>query len=251
MLKQIPHSKILVVEDHTFTRLGLRRFLESEGFNVLEAAYAHEAQDVIDNNTLDAAVLDIEIPENQSGTVQYGSNEGLRLARYIKEKTPRTGIVLLSSHPDRGRDFWDMVSQGYRGLAYVLKNGDPASLLDALRQTQARRIICDEQVTATPQFVTEVRKRLAPEEQTYIDYAITQMSMLSIREQEIVSALFESNDIKGIAAKLGIGENAVSNHITKIYEKLGLDRNLNNLSSRTLLIKAFLIFEIERELSHD
>ena len=250
MSQQPSNSKILIAEDHTFTRLGLRRFLESEGFEVLEAACAQEAQEIIDNTPFDDAILDIEMPENRGGTIRYGSNAGLRLARSVKGKYPHVGVVLLSSHPDRGRDFWDMVSQGHRGLAYLLKNGDPSSLLDVIRQTQAHRIVCDDQVTHTPQFAEEVRKRLSPDEQPCIDYALREMPALTPREQAIVSALCESCDIKGIAQKLGIGENAVSNHITRIYEKLGLNQIPNSLSSRTLLIKASLIFDLQKEHSN-
>lgn len=246
MLTQRPNSGILVVEDHSFTRLGLRRFLESEGFAVLEAGCAQDAQEIIDKSSFDVAILDIEVPENQGGPIRYGSNVGLRLARTIKEKYPSAGIVLLSSHPDRGRDFWDMISQGYRGLAYILKNGDPLSLLDAVHQTRAQRIICDEQVTQTSQAVEEVYKRLSPPEKIYVDRALKQLPTLTPRELEVALALFESRDIKGIALKLIISENAVSNHMTKIYEKLGLNEVPNELSSRTLLIKALLIHELQK-----
>ncbi len=222
MVQQTSNPKVLVAEDHPFTRLGLRRFLESEGFEVLEAANAQAAQQIIDKNLFDVAVLDIEMPEKREGTVQYGNNAGLRLAKHIKGKLPNIGIVLLSSHPDRGRDFWDLVSQGYRGLAYLLKDGDPVRLLDVVRQTQAHHIVCDEQVTQTRESANEVLKRLSPDEQSVISYAVKIFSTLTHRQQEVVALLLESRDIKGISAKLRIEENAVSNHITNIYEKLGL-----------------------------
>ncbi len=249
MTEQTSNPKVLIAEDHAFTRLGLRRFLESEGFEVLEAADAQAAQKIIDENLFDVAVLDIEMPEKRDGTVRYGNNAGLHLARCIKEKRPDVGVVLLSSHPDRGRDFWDMVSQGYRGMAYMLKNGDPSGFLAAIRQTLAHRIICDDQVTHTPEFANEVRKRFSSEEQPSIDYAVKEMSKLTSREHEIISALFESNDNKGIAIRLEIKENSVSNALTEIYEKLKLNAIPNNLSSRTLLVKAKLIFELQKESS--
>lgn len=251
MIEKTQNLKILIAEDHSFTRLGLQRFLESEGFEVIEAADAQAAQQIIDENLFDIAVLDIEMPEKRDGTVQYGNNAGLRLAKHLKGKLPNTGIVLLSSHPDRGRDFWDLVSQGYRGLAYLLKNGDPVRLLDAIRQTEAHHIVCDEQVTQTSELANEVFKRLSHEEQLAVSYAIKMLPTLTPRQQEVVALLLESHENKGIATKLGIEENAVSNHITKIYEKLGLNQIPNSLSSRTLLIKASLIFELQKEHTHD
>lgn len=251
MTLQTSTPKILIAEDHSFTRLGLRRFLESEGFEVLEAADTQDAQQVIDKDRFDVAVLDIEMPEKQGEMIRFGNNAGLHLAKDIKGKFANIGIVLLSSHPDRGRDFWDLVSQGYRGLAYLLKNGDPVRLLDAVRQVQAHHIICDEQVTQTRESANEVLKRLSPDERRWIHCAVKELPKLRPREQEIVVALLESHDIKGIATKLGITENAVSNHITSIYEKLGLNQALNSLSPRTLLIKTSLIFELQKEHPYD
>ena len=245
MQQQLMNQKILIADDHSFTRLGLRRFLESEGLHVFDAADAQAARGFIDTG-IDAAVLDIELPEKPGDIVRYSSNTGLILARYIKEKYPKTGVVLLSSHPDRGRYFWNLVSQGHRGLAYILKNGDPENLLSAIRQTQAGRIFCDELVTNTNEFAGEIINQLSEDECEWILYAVKELPNLTSREQEVASALLDSYDIRGIASQMGIKENAVSNHITNIYEKLGLSQVPNNLSARTLLVKAQLIFDFQQ-----
>ena len=246
-MHNLPLKKLLIVDDHAFTRLGLSRFLDVEGFDVLQAADAQTARETIDEGLIDGAILDIEMPEKPGETVRYGSNAGLHLAEYIKHKYSKTGVVLLSSHPDRGRFFWNLVSQGHRGLAYALKNGDPEGLLDAIRQVQAGRVFCDEMVTSTSEFAGEIIKRLSQEEREWVLYAVAELPNLTNRETQVVSALLDSYDIRGIALQLGIKENAVSNHITNIYTKLGLNQVPNNLSARTLLLKACLIFDLQQE----
>ena len=245
MSRQSSNRKLLIADDHPLTLLGLRQFLEPEGFEIFEAPDARTAQEIFNANPIDVAVLDISMPSKR-GERNEGTNEGLRLAECFKQKHPETGIVLLSSHPDRGQYFYNLVIQGYRGLAYILKNGNPNDVLNAINLTQEGGVYCDKLVTTTNDFAREIIKRLSQEECEWVLYAVKELPNLTKREQEVVSALLDSYDIGGIAIRMAITDNAVSNHIRNIYEKLGLNQIQDNLSARTLLIKARLIFDLQQ-----
>ena len=248
MVPEVTLAKILVVEDHHFSRKGLRQFLELEGFQPLEASDAQSAYTIIEQNTLAAAIIDIELPDAPGSQVR--KDAGLQIARSIKENYPQVGVVLLSSHPDRGRQFWDLVGQGHRGLAYILKSGEPPLLIKAVCQTIDKQIYCDPQVTLKSQVVVEMEKRLTPEEKEFIQSALKALPTLTPREFEVASALSDSHDLKGIAGLLGIKENVVSNYITKIFEKLGLNNAPSHLSPRSLLIKAMVFCGLQNEDQH-
>ncbi len=245
MVSEASLPRILIVEDHAFTIKGLRQFLELEGFEPIEAPDTTSAYAALARNKFAAAVIDIELPEVTGKQIQRDA--GFHLTRGIKEMHPLVGVVLLSSHPDRGRQFWDLVSQGHRGLGYLLKSGDPQLLVRAIQHVIDKQIYCDPQVTHTSHLVLELEKRLKEDEKAYIEFAIREFPNLTPREFEVASALADSHDIKGVARLLGISENVVGNYITRIFEKLQLNTAPNQLSPRTLLIKAMIIYGIQND----
>ena len=84
--------RILLADDHTVVRKGLRLLLESQaGFLVIaEAADGREAVALAGQHAPDVVVMDVAMP---------GLN-GIEAARQITAKQPRTAVVFLSMHSD-------------------------------------------------------------------------------------------------------------------------------------------------------
>ncbi|MDA1097479.1 MAG: response regulator transcription factor [Proteobacteria bacterium] len=78
-------GRILIVDDDPDMRLVLRDHLEAEGFDVAEAANGAEMRVVIERNTVDLVILDLQLPDE----------DGLNLAKVLREKTD-AGIIMLT-----------------------------------------------------------------------------------------------------------------------------------------------------------
>ena len=83
--------KVLYIEDNTDNRMLVRRVLEAEGYNVLEAASAQEALDVLEVQTPDLIFMDINMPQL----------DGFQATQIIKREQKGTNIVVLSMHSDQ------------------------------------------------------------------------------------------------------------------------------------------------------
>ena len=82
-----PRRIVLIVEDESLVRLDAALFLRDAGCEVLEAADAHEALEVVEEHPVDVLFTDINMP---------GSMNGLELARKVKEARPEVRLVLTS-----------------------------------------------------------------------------------------------------------------------------------------------------------
>src|SRR3954468_2693805 len=112
--------QIVLADDHSLVRAGLRSLVEMLGHTVVaEAGDGHEALRLIEKHQPDAAMLDITMP---------GLN-GFELATRIATASPKTRVVILSMHADPA-----YVSQALRTgvAAYLLKGGTPEELRVAL-----------------------------------------------------------------------------------------------------------------------
>ena len=119
-------TTILLADDHTIVRRGLRAMLEAEeDFAVIgEAASGLEVADQVDRLKPDVLVLDIMMP---------GLN-GLQVTRKVSQGSPRTRIVILSTYSNEA-----YVSEALKSGAagYVLKAASTAELVHAVRAVVA------------------------------------------------------------------------------------------------------------------
>jgi len=224
---------ILVVDDSTFIRIGLRHYLENQDYTVYEASDGVEAMRLFEQQKLDIAILDISLQ------VGPGGKEGLSLARKIKEKKPEVGIILLSGNPSYYQEFLE-ISKKCGGIAYIYKGSNfKDELLSVIEQ------VCRGGVWAAPEVTgyknTSVPVSLSDSEQTKIDCVLCLFHLLTRQEREIVQLLAASYDNEAIAEKLWISLNTVSSHLSKIYSKIGLGKNISKSEKRSLLTKACLL----------
>lgn len=241
-------KQVLIVDDNPFNRDGLAFYLRRQNFLTVEAADEFSAQQVANETQPWGAVIDIVIPHQTGDEVSSSESVGLQLVRYLKKMDPLMAIVIFSAYEDRGSQVWDLVREGVRGVGYLLKGCPPERLLQALYDTAAGRVILDVNGAITKDdLIRDQRSRLTPEERPWVEQAIQLIPLLTPREREIASRLANSQNNQGIAEALGISNKTVENHISRIYDKLGMgeiEAEAPNLRKSLLLAKAFMIYDL-------
>lgn len=179
-------SRIILVDDHAAVRSGYKRFIDSESDMVVvgEAGNADMAFALLKTRPCDVLVLDISMP----------GQSGLELIKRVRLKWPTLALVVLSMH-DSPVVAAKALEQGAR--AYITKSSDPNEL------------------------ILGIRKALG--EQTYVSTDVqAQTSGLTPREVDVVRLLVEGKTIDQVAISLGISSKTVSNNLSQIRQKVGV-----------------------------
>jgi two-component system, NarL family, response regulator NreC len=195
--------RILLADDHTVIRRGLRALLERQnGFVVVaEAADGREAVDMAAAVNPDVAVLDIGMP----------NLNGIEAASRITGKRPETAVVILSMHADESYVLRALKS-GARG--YLLKDSPEDDLINAIRAVHQGKAF----------FSPEISKMLAEDYMRQMRQRGVEDSyeLLTPREREVLQMLGEGNSNKDAATKLNLSLHTVETHRGNILEKLNL-----------------------------
>lgn len=203
--------RILLADDHTVMRRGLRLLLESQpDFNVVgEAADGREAIAQAEATLPDVAVVDIAMP----------NLSGIEAAQRMNATLPQIAIVILSMHSDEGYVL-RALKAGAKG--YLLKDSAEGDLIDAIRVVHQGRTFFSPEITdmLVADHVREIRARGA--EDSY--------DLLTSREREILQLLAERRSTKQIATALHLSPYTVETHRRNLQEKL----NLHNLAELIL-----------------
>lgn len=188
--------RVLICDDHTLVRAGLRRLLEGfDGVEVVaEAANADEAVARARQCLPDAVLLDLSMP---------GRN-GFEALDELRQVVPGSAVVIMSMHDDPAH-VRAALARGASG--FVVKEGAPAELEIALRAAINGRTFLSPQVSG-PQV------RAQPAAKGDVD-------ALPPRQRQILAALGEGRTTKQIAADLGISVKTVETHRARIMEALG------------------------------
>jgi two-component system, NarL family, response regulator NreC len=199
-VKQI---RILLADDHTVMRRGLRLLLESrpEFAVVAEASDGRQAVEQAKATRPDVAVLDIAMPHLS----------GIEAARRINDALPDIAIVILSMHSDEGYVL-RALKAGAKG--YLLKDSAEGDLIDAIKSVREGKTFFSPEITRmlTEDHVREIRARGL--EDSY--------DLLTRREREILQLLAELKPNKEIAQLLNLSLYTVETHRKNLQEKLKL-----------------------------
>ena len=187
-------TRILLVEDHVFTRDGLRTSLnlQPDLHVTLEARSGEEALELLAHHTVDVAVVDIGLP----------GIDGIETAAQIKRQWPETRIVMLTAHNLREEVFASLASGAD---AYCLKSDKPALLLLGIRSAAAGSAYLDPQVAH--HVLGGVR---APEAG----------SPLTPRELDVLRLIAQGKTNKEIAKALDISPFTVRIHVSSLLRTL-------------------------------
>jgi two-component system response regulator NreC len=204
-------TKLLLVDDHTVIRSGLRMLLDNEDDVeiIAEAGTAEEALEKAVQHEPDVVVMDIGLPDQS----------GIEVAAKIKDRLPNVAIVALTIHEDE-EYFFKMLEAGASG--YVPKRAAPEELLKAIR------IAALGQVYLYPTLANLLVKDYLSQDEE--ERASRNMDGLTPREQEVLIHLAEGLNNPDIGDLLGISPKTVARHRENIMRKL-------NLHSRTELVK--------------
>ena len=195
--------RILLADDHTVVRKGLRLLLESHpGFQVVaDAADGREAVALAIEHRPDVAVMDVAMP----------TLNGIEAARQISAKLPQTAIVFLSMHSDESYVL-KALKAGAR--AYLLKDSAEYDLIAAVKAVSEGKAFFS---PAISKMVVEDYLRQMQERNVEDSY-----ELLTTREREILQLFAEGKSNKEIAAILSLSAYTVETHRSNIFEKLNL-----------------------------
>lgn len=138
------------------------------------------------------------------------SDEGIRAAESLREKSPETGVVVLSQYSEP-RYALRLLAGGSEGRGYLLKErvSDAGQLIAAIREVAQKGSVID------PKLVDAlVGARSAAER--------SPVNELTPREREVLSEMAQGKNNAAIAESLVLTERAVEKHVGSIFQKLGL-----------------------------
>src|SRR5579883_2164307 len=195
--------RILLADDHTVVRKGLRLLLESQpGFTVVaDAADGREAVALAAQHSPDVVVMDVAMP---------GLN-GIEAARQIVAKSPETAIVFLSMHSDEGYVL-KALKAGARG--YLLKDSADHDLINAVRAVTDGKAFFSPAISKmlVEDYVRQMRERAVEDS----------FDLLTTREREVLQLLAEGKNNKEVASLLNLSLYTVETHRSNIFQKLDL-----------------------------
>lgn len=216
--------RVLIIDDHPLFRQGIRWSLEDAAdIEVIgEAENGQEALKLTERLNPDVVLVDINLP---------GLN-GLEVARVIKRRDPRMGIIVLSVYEDDDQLF-QAIKVG--AAAYSSKDVNPEDLLLYIREVARGKYLINDAVLAKPNVATRVLHQFRELAATEDEQTTALFAPLTSREIEILDCIARGLSNKEIANELSISGQTVKNHITSILSKL-------QVNDRTMAV----IFAIKR-----
>jgi DNA-binding NarL/FixJ family response regulator len=205
--------RVLIADDHTLFREGLRALLTSvTDIDVVgEAASGQETLTQVADVLPDVVLMDIQMPDLN----------GIEATRRILHTHPHMGIIMLTMFRDDDSVFAAMRA-GARG--YILKGVDQSVMLRAVRAVaNGESLFSPEIADRLMRFFSGLKPAEPPEV----------FPELTAREREILTLIAQGDTNADIAAKLVISVKTVRNHVSNIFNKLQVaDRTQASIRAR-------------------
>src|SRR5512136_964496 len=192
--------RVLLADDHTIVRAGIRRFLEQPGDIevVAEAEDGEAAKALIEQYKPDVAVLDIQMPKAS----------GIEVTRWIRAKLQGIGVLILTAYDDTPY-VMGVLQAGANG--YVLKTASPEELIQAVHDVHDGKSALD---------ATIARKVMT---QMFDQHKSSALQPLTDREMEVLQLAAKGYTNKAIAVQLDISDRTVQGHLAHIFDKMQAD----------------------------
>jgi DNA-binding NarL/FixJ family response regulator len=185
---------VMLVDDHTMLRQGLRRSLETEGIQVVaEASNGNEAVRLALLNKPSVVLMDVSMPQV----------DGIEATRMLMAADGRQRVVILTMHIDR-----DVIERAMKAgaVGYMTKDSSVKEVVLAVKlAANGDRIL-------SPRLA-----EVMLQEGKTVDAA---GSILSPREEELLQHIADGLATSEVASKMFISQKTVKNHLASIYEKL-------------------------------
>lgn len=191
--------RIVIADDHTIMREGLKRILdEVEEIEVVgEAVNGFEALAQVRKGGFDVLLLDLSMP----------GRSGVDLIRQINDEAPKLPMLILTMHEEEQYAVRS-IRAGARG--YLTKESAGTQLVVAIHKVASGR----------PYISEEVAEQLAMESMPA--HQVFPHQQLSDREFEVFTQLVGGKSISDIALQLHLSAKTVSTHKSRILQKMGV-----------------------------
>lgn len=207
-VRSVEPITVAIVDDHPVVRAGIRAVLAAApGLHIVaEGVSGADALRLADEHRPDVLVLDVNLPDIN----------GLEVTRRLRSRGDHTPIVILTVHND-SQTVLGLLEAGACG--YVLKDEALDRLAGAVRAAARGETWLSPAVAG--QVVQRAVSRL-PEPRRRAEDADLPLSPLTPRELDVLRLLADGLDNEAIAQRLVLTKRTVQNHISIIYDKLGV-----------------------------
>jgi DNA-binding NarL/FixJ family response regulator len=194
--------RVLIADDHTMVREGLRWALEHSGLDVVgEAADGQEAVEMAEQHRPDVVLMDLSLPVLS----------GVAATKRIRSLVPGTAVLVLSMLSDETA-VSSALDAGANG--YLVKDCTTTEIVDAVnRVAGGERVLADSVSDVTTTAGREARPPSRPA-------LSSTRPLISKREEEVLRLMATGVSIPEAARRLYISVKTVKNHLSSIYQKL-------------------------------
>lgn len=207
MLKQ-KEINLLIVEDHTLTRFGLKTAFESmsQVISISEAEDGETGVQVAKESNPDVVLMDLGLP---------GIN-GIEATKQIKSYNPSIKVIILTSHNNE-EEIWSALSAGAN--AYCLKDIEPERLMQVVESVN------DGAAWLDPSIADIVLKGLNNRNNPHYasSNANCEKVQLTDRELDVLNLIVEGYSNADIAEKLCVSIHTAKAHVCNILQKLSVE----------------------------
>ena len=196
--------KLLIVDDHTIFREGLRALLELEpDFTVVgEATFGEESLTVVTEEAPDVILLDLHLPDGS----------GADFCRKLLQASPESKVLILSAYDDDQEVAAALIS-GASG--YVLKTVNGERLAENIRSVYRGEVLLSPSIAAkVVQQLSRLQEETGRREEA--------LHALTPREREVFFLASRGLKNTEIAGRLYLSEKTIKTHLRNIYNKLNL-----------------------------
>jgi DNA-binding NarL/FixJ family response regulator len=194
--------RVVLADDSMLLREGIARLLEEAGMEVV--AQSGDAEDLLRKvgaHKPDVAIVDVRMPPTHT-------DEGLRAAAEIRDRFPKTGVLVLSQYIEESYAM-ELLGSHTEGVGYMLKDrvSDLGRFVEGVKRVGEGGSVLD------PEVVSRLlgRRREADP-----------LAEISPRERDVLGLMAEGRSNHAIATELVVTERAVEKHVTSIFTKLNL-----------------------------
>jgi DNA-binding NarL/FixJ family response regulator len=199
-----PRTRLLLVDDHPFLRLGLVTLFESEPrFQIAgQAGTGAEALALARATRPDIAIVDLRLPDAH----------GAEICRDMRSELPGLRVIVLTSYSDQEAVIMSLLA-GAEG--YVLKRSDPERLIEAVETVERGESLLDPAVTGT--VLVKLRELISSE-------AYGPLADLTDAERAILPMVVGGKTNRQIAELRGVKPSTVKDQVSGILGKFQLQR---------------------------
>lgn len=202
-------SRVLVVDDQALVRAGVTLLLRTAGEDVVgEAADGHEAVRLAARLHPDVILMDLRMPRL----------DGIEATRRILAALPSTHVVMLTTFDDDA-EVYGALQAG--AVGYLLKDGEPEAMVDAVRRAaRGEPLLAPAVLARVVARAVQAHHATAKDTENGVDAA--ELTRLTPRERQVLTLVGAGHSNAEIGHALHLGVTTVKSHVAAITEKLRL-----------------------------